>query len=466
MTHSLLYFIVRAGNGVLAIATLAVFTRLMSPLEYGVYGLGMAIAVAASGVLFQWINVAVGRFYLMHLDDPEQVMSFAAIGFLAATGVAALISFGALFFKFISVEPATIGVVFLITVALGLHTFALQVANSQNAPGRYGMLSWTKSAGALLAGLTLVHYGAGAQGALLGFLAGIMLALIAFGPKPWLRLKLSGVDTGLSMKMYRYGLPLTLNHLAIAVVDVADRFMIGSLLGVAYVAPYAVAYDFIQLSVGPVMHIFFLSAYPTIVRVFETVGDESARNRLHVLGSRLVAVGLPAAAGIGVLAGDISDLVFGNDFKQEAAALMPWLASAIFVGAFKSYFLDVVFQLRDATKYQGYVAVLMAMTNILLNFLLLPHFGVIAAAWSTLAAFAVGALASWVIGKAVFKLPALSNVFFGSAAATATMTMTLYLLPSASGIISLSVKVAFGIVTYAVLAWSLGVFGCCRKLKS
>ena len=55
--------------------------------------------------------------------------------------------------------------------------------------------------------------------------------------------------------------------------------------------------------------------------------------------------GLPAAAGLGVLAGDISEIIFGNEYRQDSATIMPWLAAAIFVGAFKSYFLDMVFQL-------------------------------------------------------------------------------------------------------------------------
>jgi O-antigen/teichoic acid export membrane protein len=128
-------------------------------------------------------------------------------------------------------------------------------------------------------------------------------------------------------------------------------------------------------------------------------------------------------------------IIFGNDYRQDAAMIMPWLAAAIFVGAFKSYYLDVVFQLRHATKYLGYIAILMAAVNIIMNLLLLPHFGLIAAAWATLAAFTTGALASWAVGKFMFALPALGNVFWGSASASAIMIAVLYLLPSSSGLI-------------------------------
>ena len=457
----------RVGNGVFAIATLAVFTQLLSPAEYGIYALGMAMATVASGILFQWLNVAVGRFYPVHLDDSNKVIGVAARGFWVATAAAALLFIGALPFREVfGVDHVMVGILFLITVLLGRHTLALQVVNAESRPVRYGMLSWAKGGGALLAGFILIRYGIGARGALLGFLAGLVLAVIAFAPKPLMRVKFGSVDKRLAENMFRYGLPLTFNHLAIAVVDVADRFMIGSLLGVAHVAPYAVAYDLVQQSVGPILNVLFLSAFPAIVQACEATQDELARIRLHALGSRLVALGLPAAVGLGILSSDISEIIFGDDYRQDAATIMPWLAAAILVGAFKSYFLDMVFQLRHATKYQGYIAILMAAVNILLNLLLLPRYGVIAAAWATLAAFSVGALASWVVGKSVFPLPALGNVFWGSATATAAMAIILYLLPATSGIISLSAKLAWGIVTYGVMAWALDVAGCRRLLKA
>jgi hypothetical protein len=51
---------VRAGNGVLAIATLAIFSQLLSPAEYGIQAPDLATATIESAVLFEWINAAVG----------------------------------------------------------------------------------------------------------------------------------------------------------------------------------------------------------------------------------------------------------------------------------------------------------------------------------------------------------------------------------------------------------------------
>ena len=465
MSHSFLYFIIRAGNGVFAIATLAVFTRLLSPSEYGVYAIGMSIATVASTILFQWLSVATARFYPMHIDDPGKVMGVAVSGFWVATVASAvLFSFGALtFHKVLTVDLAWGGIVFLIAVALGRHSLALQQANSQSCPIRYGLLSWAKGGGALFSGFLLIYYGMGARGALLGFFAGLVFAVIAFALKTNVRMKLGSGDKELSVEMYRYGVPVTLNFFAILIVDLADRFMIGKLLGVVHVASYVVAYDLVQLSVGPVMNVLFLTAFPLIVKEFEGGGLKLARIRLSTLGSRLISCGLPFAVGVGVLASDIAGIILGNDYHQVGGAIIPWLGAAIFVGACKSYYFDVIFQLHHANKIQGCISILMALVNIVLNLLLLPRFGVIAAAWSTLAAFIVGALVSWFAGKTLFALPSLGKVFRRSACASAIMACVLYLLPGTTGVIWLLAKIQLGFVIYVAMALVLDLSDC-RKL--
>jgi O-antigen/teichoic acid export membrane protein len=196
-------------------------------------------------IIYQWLNVAVGRHYPFQIDDPKKVIGFAALGFWTAT--AALFFIVVLpFSEVFKVDPFTVGILFLITVLLGLHTLALQVANAKNEPIRYGILSWAKGGGALLAGFILIEHGIGGMGALMGLLAALLFTVIAFAPKPLLQVKFGTVDKRLAEEMFRYGLPLTFSHLAIAVVDVADRFMIGSMLGVAHIAPYAVAYDLVK----------------------------------------------------------------------------------------------------------------------------------------------------------------------------------------------------------------------------
>ena len=170
-SHGMLYFIVRVGNGVFAVATLAVFTRLLSPEEYGVYALGMAVATIASGVLFQWLNVAVSRFYPPHIEDPSKVMGVVSFGFWVATAVAALIFIGLFpFLVAFGVKSITGFVLLMITIALGLYTLALQVANAES-PHSHGRF-WAKWGHTLVVSFSFTTDGERVQCRYLGGLCG------------------------------------------------------------------------------------------------------------------------------------------------------------------------------------------------------------------------------------------------------------------------------------------------------
>jgi hypothetical protein len=132
-------------------------------------------------------------------------MAVAARGFWAATAAVALLFLGALQFNELFGDgPALVGILFLITVALGRHNLALHVANAQSEYVRYGLLSWAKNGVDLFAGFIFIYHGNAGRGALLGFLAGLILAVIAFAPRPWIMIKISSDDTQLSAQMFHY----------------------------------------------------------------------------------------------------------------------------------------------------------------------------------------------------------------------------------------------------------------------
>ena len=451
MPSSFSYFIVRFGNGLLAIATLAIFSRILTPDQYGKYVLLIATTAVLSSLFFQWLSASIGRFYPHYSENPADIIRAASRCFWLATLWAGLLCMIALaFHEIVEIEPINIALIFLITIALGRYTIGLQIANSQHSPMRYCLLSWTKLSAALLASVVFIYFGTAEQGALFGFLLGLGLAIWLFEPNPKMSLSIGMVNTWVSGEMLRYGLPLGLNFLAIVLLDYVDRFMIAKLLGIAFVASYSIAYDFIQLTIGPFLNIFFLSAFPTIVHLFDTKKYEAVNEHLHELGVKLISFGVPLAVGISILSGDIARLLFGIEYQHGAAMLMPWLSAAIFVAVFKSYYLDVVFQLHHATKYQSYIAAFMVATNMVLNFILLPIYGIQAAAWSTLASFLVGALLSWAIGRKLMLLPSLLSILGTVCCGCFFMSICIFLLSQLDGVVWLLIKFLMACIIYCI----------------
>src|SRR5262249_53602472 len=86
--NSIVYFISRGGGGLLTVLTLAVFTRILSPPEYGWYALGVTLFSITAALVFQWLAVAVARFYPAFADRPGVLLAASLRGFGLSTLIA------------------------------------------------------------------------------------------------------------------------------------------------------------------------------------------------------------------------------------------------------------------------------------------------------------------------------------------------------------------------------------------
>src|SRR5262249_3894402 len=149
------------------------------------------------------------RFYPVFLDRPGVLLAASVRGFLSASLVAL-----AAFAVALPIGRARgVSVVFLVcvllaTAVIGMHSFVLQVANSQGRPLRFAMLTWIRSLITLVVGAAFVSLGTSYVGALVGMIAGTLLAAIFANPLKGLRPVDSPESRQLSLKLFRYGTPL------------------------------------------------------------------------------------------------------------------------------------------------------------------------------------------------------------------------------------------------------------------
>ena len=289
--QTLFYFAARVGTGLLSIALLAAFTRLLSPVEYGHYVLAITLATIASVVFFQWLAVSAGRFYARYRDCPQVLLSAVSKSFWTSAAVAALLAVSVAAACWSAGLNATlILVVLLLTVAQGRFDLALQFANLRREPGSYAIASWLKTGIAAVAGSALLFIWPSGFAATTGVVLGLIVA--ARWPKFSDSTQLQPPTLELRREFLRYGSPLAANSLAFMVVSQSDRLFIASILGVAAVGPYAAAYDFAQQSIGAIMNVGFLVAYPSIVHTLEENGEQAARDQLIALARAHVTIGL------------------------------------------------------------------------------------------------------------------------------------------------------------------------------
>src|SRR5690606_1667317 len=210
----------------------------------------------------------------------------------------------------------------------------LKLCQSELVPVRYGALLITRSTGTLLLGAALVLYGMGAEGALVGYLAGSALACVAAISWRWRGVR-PRLDRPLARELAVYGLPLAGSVALLAIIEMTDKFLLAHFIGSDAVGVYSAAYGLASQSLQLLMMALNLAAYPLAIRAYERGGIPAALSQMRENGNLLFAIAVPATAGLVLLAQPISSVLLGFEFRETARTIIPWIAVAIFIAGTK-----------------------------------------------------------------------------------------------------------------------------------
>jgi O-antigen/teichoic acid export membrane protein len=321
------------------------------------------------------------------------------------------------------------------------------------------MLAMGRAVLSLLLGVLFVWLGFGALGVLAGLGLGMLITLARPLADSWRQARLELCDWALLGRLCRYGAPLAATSALGVVITSSDRFLIGWLLGEEKVGLYAAAYDLANLSLGLLLTIVNLAAYPLVVRALEEHGAELARHQLVANLTALLAIGLPATIGFAVLARPIANVVLGQEFRQEAAVLMPLIAVAALLRDFKAYYLDLAFHLGRNTVGQMWVTLAAVAVNVGLNLWWIPAFGIVGAAHAAVVAHAMALVLSGLVGRRVFRLPGPDGDTLKVLLASCAMGLVVWQVHDFTGPVALVGQVLGGAAVYGLLLVLLDVAG-------
>jgi O-antigen/teichoic acid export membrane protein len=185
--------------------------------------------------------------------------------------------------------------------------------------------------------------------------------------------------------LLRESWPLTISGLAVYTQAYADQLVVGSMLGASQLGQYAAAMRLVNVfSFLPV--VVQIVAAPEIARA-KMAGDAVYAKRLHDVYRLMMCLFLAVAVPLMLFGPAVVRMLYGSAY-DGASGLLPWLAFRLFFtnfGVARSMYItnDRLFRFALLTAIAG------GATNVLMNLLLVPHWGVLGAIASSLAAFAV-----------------------------------------------------------------------------
>lgn len=394
--------------GFFGFLAIIIYTRLLSPEEYGLYILAITTISIAASICFEWLNKSILR-YFEEYKQAGQLTEFISTVVNSLMGITIAVLM--LWYLGVNLLQNHLGPNLILLLNIGGllilaeagYTFILYIRQAAQESFKYATHSIINAVAKLVIAICFIYFfHIGPKGIIWGMIitaGGIFIWDILYLHRKW-RLTLFYFSKGLLKKLFIYGFPLIGVSIASLVLVAVDRYMIGYFLAIdkvgIYSAGYALSNEIIQFP----MVILLLAAYPIIMETFEKKGEKETSLLLSKLLSFCFIFLLPIVFGIAILSKNITSILLGSGF-YESYLILPWIAIGVFCFGLTQYFYKP-FELRKKTKDLFYLVVLAAISNIILNLFFIPKFGILGAAYSTLMSYVIYFFSTLILSRRIF----------------------------------------------------------------
>jgi O-antigen/teichoic acid export membrane protein len=394
---------------VVGLLTLPIFARALSQSEFGVLALAMAASFLAVAIADSGFASAALRSYYDYTDAHElarRQVIFTAFSFstgialvLAVVGVVGREQFSELLFG----RSTEGSLIVIVALAIPLITIANFLRETMRLRFRARDYLVSSLVGAVLAGAVgivgVVVYDLGPKGVLVGILVGNGAAAV-YGLlvlRGLLTVDFSGYEL---RRMLAFGLPLVPTAIAMWAVALVDRVMLERLSDLSDVGQYEVANRIAGILLFGI-NAFLLALGPYLLSIFseDRALEKVTRGRLLTYFTFTLSL---AALALTLFAREVVQIVapdFPDSYKAIGLLSLGMLAFGV------SSIAMAGISLARRTMYFAIFTVAAGALNIGLNFVLIPPYGMVGAAFATAAAYALLAGLYYWTAQKVYPTP-------------------------------------------------------------
>jgi O-antigen/teichoic acid export membrane protein len=449
------YLPVNLVQGVIGVLTIVVFTRVLSPTDYGVYALAFSAMTLVHTLVFTWLEAAMARFYAREAGGAQAADHFAAI-------------YRAFIVLAFALPLATVPVLWLwpaggdvkLAVAAGLASILFRslcklVQERRRAAGDVrgaALLDMIQTAGGFAAGVVFALAGLGGGAPLAGAGAVAAICLIFTLPAELKRLRGGRLEAHRVRSYAGYGLPIALSMILSLALASTDRFVLAAFLDAESVGVYHSGYSLANRTLDVIFIWLGMAGGPAAVAAFERGGPAALQRAAREQIDLMLLITVPAAVGLALVAKPLASLMIGGGLAVGAAHVTPFVAISALLAGLMTHYLLQAFTLACRTGLLFVAMALPAVANLILNLALVPRMGLDGALWATVLSYVLGFAAFLVLGRRALRLPVPLQTIGRCAIAAAGMTGVVLMIPALGGLAELAAKALAGGFAYAAIA--------------
>jgi O-antigen/teichoic acid export membrane protein len=452
---------------IVAMGTVVVYSRILTPAEYGHFAIAMTAVNIALALASRWLMIGVTRLLPAAREAAAEAHFIAttlacsmAMLVLAVAGVACVFAWrrsaglpmgGDLRLSLLGM--AIFAARSLVVMANAMRRARLEVT-------RYAVVECGQALAGFGGSLLAVRLcGASADSVLAGTAAGYAaITLVELAALlPWLRT--GRPDRAILRQLVGFSGPLTATAALSLMLLGSERALLQGFLGASAVGLYSAVASIADRTIALMFSGITMAVFPLAVRALETEGAAACRRQQRWNIGVVTALALPTAVGVAITAPQLVALLLGPEFRAQGTALLPWLAASTFIARMAIDVFDHAFYLSRRTMLL-FATLGPALTfSIACNFFAIPQIGLFGAAYVGVATSVLLLVLSAGIGARVMPVPLPIDAMVRAALATAGMALAVLALPRGEGTWILLRQVACGVAAYGAIGLALNLLG-------
>ncbi|MDZ7725173.1 MAG: oligosaccharide flippase family protein [candidate division KSB1 bacterium] len=464
LKSSFVYIPSKLIPGILGLLLIRFLTAYFSQEEYGYYQIGLSTFGFIQVFSVMWLSSSVSRFYIAYKNRNKLDIFLSTLVITSFVGIVIVTLFSfvlnVLVFKS-KLSLQLFGILNMVIIASFASSFFMifiQVYRASFRAKLYSILWSLFSLGKFIVSVILVLYwGVKAEAVFIAFsvVSLFVFGFITFNLNLKSVLKFKAVSFNLMKEFIKYGLPFSLSFLSFWVLSLSDRYLIGILADASQVGLYSVGYTISENTLKFVYMILMLAAYPLIIDSWEKNGNFRTQQLITGQTRFFFLICSPLLTILVSIPKHIL-LIFSDRSFIEGSTVLPMIALGIFLFGLSQYLIKG-FELQKQSYKITLVALIGSITNVSLNFILIPKLGYFGAAISALIAYVCYFIAVYLLSRPILEwIPPVKSIV---KVAAASIIFGIFLNISSSFFSNLIVVVFLlipsGIILYMAVLFDL-----------
>lgn len=388
---------------ILNLLSYKIYTVFLTPTQVGVLGLMNLMQTGTQPLFSLGTRGAALNFYHKY-EDIERERFYSTLQLTLLLIVILFLIVFELFGKRISLllfgrdlyDPYIRLAISVSAIVVLLNTIAQQQFRAKNDASKYALLSSGKRLLQQVLGLAgIVLLSAGVVGYLAGHLVGAVITGVISTAYIFRNYRIA-FDYEKMKATFAYSLPMFPHLYSGFLIDMADRALLTQILSLEVTGIYTIGYG-----LGAALMGLIKAANNTVVSEYARAqDDDEAKSGLPTTATQFSLICGFLSVGFALFAPFVLEIVFGGEYTR-AVTIIPWLALAFFIYGLYHVPISVVMHVAQDTKYLPILTITAAAANILFNLWAIPRYGMVGAAMSTLVAYAVLAVETFMLAQRV-----------------------------------------------------------------